>query len=202
MAKIILSELAEYLRSRESVSEPMLMDAFGLGYDDAKQLMHDIVERGWASDEICGVERRTDRMHLGARRLKKREFAKICEKLNTVCRHVISFLSERYSGEIAEIAREMYSPRGLDKAITYLEENGVIYCFGRRYFLNIDTCSAASLIKFDDRMRYMDMTEKYGDADEADELKKAVFAQTVDEICREDSIADDTEMRPKRRRRT
>ena len=148
MEKINITELSGFLNENVHVSIPLLMKQYDLRYDEAKELMNCIIERGWVSEKPNGVEYEVFKEYLFLRKFKRHEIKEVCKDIDNDCAAVIDYLMKNYWATYFDLVRVVHGDDDTKAAIKYLKEKNIIYENRRKYFLNIDKKTSETLINY------------------------------------------------------
>lgn len=154
--------IQETLRQQKYVTIPWLQREYALSYDEARQFLRQLAERGWVDPQVNGIQYAVRPQFLCLRKIRRNEVDALYENLTKDCILVLSRMDEM-EGQGATEAELERAVRGMDDttaAIRILLKQKLIYQANDLYFLTISSKSVSVLWRVDMEKRKASILRK------------------------------------------
>lgn len=150
--KLNMDRIRELIGGRQAVSIPWLQQELALDYTRARELVGKLIQWGWLEEKPRGVEYAVLSERLEPRRLTRQEVMALIPRLEYDALRALGQIARKPGADTEWVEKGVHGEDDTIKALAFLEENGLIYRCGQRYYLRITSAAAALLARiFEDK---------------------------------------------------
>jgi len=151
MADAVLMQ--RFLKKRNTVTVPVLQVECGVSYSEAKEILRDLQERGWAEEACRGIEYGVIKDNLNLRDIERSEVDTLYEKVDLSSAYALELFDKSRGITYDEISDVIHDSDETDEVILNLTQLRLVYTYRRRIFLRVSE-KAAQVIAQAAKMKF------------------------------------------------
>lgn len=160
-------ELQNILRQMEDVSTPWLQQELSLTYTEAKEMLTQLMLRGWVSKAVQGNRHKVLKENLNLRKIRRSEAQGLYENITADWIAAINCIQKKSSGAtLGEIRAAVREEEQVEQTVDALLNYGLIYCVDALYFSRIRKNDASALYQLQQVRRRSGARRSFLDEDD------------------------------------
>ncbi len=174
-------ELQDVLRQVDDVSIPWLQKELSVTYSEAKELLEQLMLRGWVSREVQGNRHKVQKENLKIRKIRRSEASTLFDNITSDWVVAINCIQKKTNGAaLEEIRAAVREEDEVKQTVEALVSYGLIYCVESLYFSCIRKCDASALNQLQQFRRRSNARRSILDEDDEDEETEKLLQEFFD----------------------
>lgn len=168
-------ELQDILRQVDDVSVPWLQKELSLTYTEAKEMLTQLMLRGWVSKEVQGNRHKVLQENLKLRKIRRSEAMELYNHITADWVAAVNCVQKKTGGAtLEEIRMAVREEDEVEQTVDALLNYGLIYCVDALYFSRVRKCDVSALHQLQQLRRRSGTRRSLldEDDDEDEELEK------------------------------